>query len=208
MADDARAWDDRYRRPGYWAGTEPAEFLVQTMPLLPRGTALDIASGEGRNAVFLAARGFHVFAVDRSRVALQKTEAAAQEQGIPSYWTSQFAATSREPGVALVEADLESLALPAERFAVVLCVRYLQRSLFPSLVRALRPRGVLLYETYTQAQLKFPGSGPHNPEFLLRPGELRTAFCALELLFYSEICAGKGVASLLARRQDEGSLRR
>ena len=201
MPNDPQEWDERYRRPGYWAGTDPAEFLVQVMPLLPRGTVLDLASGEGRNALFLAAHGFRVFAVERSRVALEKTEAAARESGIPTHWTSQLVTKlPHAPGVALVEADLESFSIPAGQYDVVLCNKYLQRSLFPSLERALRRHGVLIYETYTLAHLKFPGSGPRNPEFLLRPGELHEAFRGMEILFYSEICARKGMASLLARK--------
>ncbi len=99
-----------------------------------------------------------------------------------------------------MEADLESLDLPAGQFDVVVCIKYLQRSLFPLLERALRRHGVLAYETYTLEHLKFPGSGPQNPAFLLRPGELRDAFRTMEVLFYSEISAGKGMASLLARK--------
>ena len=104
-----------------------------------------------------------------------------------------------EAHLTLVQADLESFELPAEQFDVVLCFRFLHRPLLPILYRALRRRGVLVYETYTLAQQRFEG-GPKNPEFLLHPGELREAFSAMEILFYSEICAGKGIASLLARK--------
>jgi SAM-dependent methyltransferase len=202
MPNDAHEWDERYRRPGHWAGSEPAEFLVQVLPLLRKGTALDIASGEGRNALFLAAQGFHVVAVERSRVALEKTESAARERGIHTQWSSQLDTNSHQAGVCLVEADLESLALPISQFDLVMCIKYLQRSLLASLERALRRGGLLIYETYTLAHLQFPGSGPRNPDFLLRPGELRDAFRSMEILFYSEICAGKGIASLLARKQE------
>jgi SAM-dependent methyltransferase len=200
MPNDAKEWDERYRRPGYWAGTEPAEFLRGVLPLLPRGSALDVASGEGRNAVFLAQQGFKVFAVERSLPGLEKTEALARESGVAARWASQFAPAHRhEPPLTLVEADLESASLPAGQFHVVLCFKFLHRPLFPSIVQALRPNGVLVYETYTLAQMQFEG-GPKNPEYLLRPGELREAFSAMEILFYSEISAGKGMASLLARR--------
>lgn len=200
MPNDSQEWDERYRRPGHWAGTDPAEFLVQVMPMLPRGTALDLASGEGRNALFLASRGFQVFAVERSRVALEKAESSARESGIGAHWASQLKIKpAYAPGLALVETDLESCALPAGQFDVVLCFKYLQRSLLPHLSRALRRHGMLVYETFTLAQQKFAG-GPRNAEFLLRPGELREAFSGMEILFYSEICAGKGIASLLARK--------
>jgi tellurite methyltransferase len=200
MPHDTNEWDDRYRRPGYWAGSEPAEFLREVLPLLPRGTALDLASGEGRNAVYLAQQGFQVFAVERSRAGLEKTEALAREKGIACRWSAQLNPPNRhETPLALVEANLESFKLPAEQFDVVLCFKFLHRPLLPTLARTLRRRGVLVYATYTLAQLEFE-DGPKNAEFLLRPGELREAFSAMEILFYSELCAGKGMASLLARK--------
>jgi tellurite methyltransferase len=200
MPYDTQEWDDRYRQPGYWAGKEAAEFLREVLRLLPRGTALDLASGEGRNAVFLAQQGYQVFAVERSRVGLEKTEALARECGVGCHWAAQLIPPHKHDAqLLLVHADLESFALPSEHFDVVLCFKYLQRPLLPFLHRALRRRGMLVYETHTLEQLKF-ASGPRSPEFLLQRGELRAAFSAMEILFYSELCAGKGMASLLARK--------
>lgn len=201
MPYDTNEWDDRYRQAGYWAGKEPAEFLREVLPLLPRGgTALGLASGEGRNAVFLAQQGYQVFAVERSHAGLLKTEALAGERGVACRWITQLGETRRhEAPLKLLQADLESFALPTEQFDVVLCFKYLQRPLLPLLPRTLRRHGMLVYETYTIEQLKFT-EGPRHPEFLLQPGELRAAFSAMEILFYSELCAGKGMASLLARK--------
>ncbi len=200
MPYDTQEWDDRYRQPGYWAGKEPAEFLREVLPLLPRGTALDLASGEGRNAVFLAQQGYQVFAVERSRVGLEKTEALARENGVSCQWATQLTSPHKQSAqLFLVQADLESFVLPSAQFDVVLCFKYLQRPLLPFLQRALRRHGMLVYETHTLAQLNFAG-GPRSPEFLLQPGELRLAFSTMEILFYSELCAGKGMASLLARK--------
>jgi tellurite methyltransferase len=83
---------------------------------------------------------------------------------------------------------------------LILCVQYLQRSLFPQMVRALRPEGILLMETFTQAQLEFSG-GPRNPAYLLETGELREAFPDLCVLFYRELRAGVGIASLVAKKR-------
>jgi hypothetical protein len=58
----------------------------------------------------------------------------------------------------------------------------------------------LLFETFTRAQLEFNG-GPRNPEYLLRSGELRNAFSGLRVLFYRELRAGQGIASLMAQKQ-------
>jgi hypothetical protein len=65
--------------------------------------------------------------------------------------------------------------------------------------RTLIPGGMLLVETFTLVQLDFAG-GPRNPNYLLERGELRTAFPGLRTLFYRELRAGKGIASLIARK--------
>jgi SAM-dependent methyltransferase len=98
-----------------------------------------------------------------------------------------------------IEADLETFPLPASHFDLVVCINYLQRSLFPRIENALRTGGVLIYETFTRSQLQF-SSGPRNPDFLLHPDELRDAFPNLTTLFYRELSAVKGIASLLARK--------
>lgn len=192
-------WEQRYRQPGYWAGKEPSAFLVELLPLLPRGRALDLAAGEGRNAVFLASRGWRVVGMDRSPTALDKAEALARERGVAVERGALDAPAPRAPGLLLVAADLEGVRLPEAAFDVLLCFHYLQRSLFGAMARALRPAGVLVCQTYTLAQLEFSG-GPRDPAFLLRPGELREAFPDLEVWFASESNAGKGIASLVARR--------
>ena len=65
-------WDQRYSESGYAYGTQPNDFLREVEPRLPRGRALCLAEGEGRNAVYLAQRGFDVVAVDQSSVGLAK----------------------------------------------------------------------------------------------------------------------------------------
>ena len=99
----------------------------------------------------------------------------------------------------MAHADLLRAELPENSFELILCIHYLQRSLFPQFSRALRPGGVLLFETYTRAQLGFAG-GPRNPEYLLEAGELRDAFPNLRVIFYRELCAGQGIASLVAQK--------
>jgi len=200
---EAEKWEERFRRPEYWAGKEPADFLREVLGWLPRGSALDVAMGEGRNSVFLAENGWRVAGVDRSAAALEKAEALARERGV---WVGSATAGKpilpAHPGVLLHQADLEAVSLPGGRFGVVVCFNYLQRSLFSALEQCVAPGGFLVYETYTIDQLRFVG-GPRNPEFLLAPGELREAFRKLETMFYREHNAGKGIASLLACRTRE-----
>jgi len=213
MPNDPQHWDARYRSEKHRAETEPAPLLCELLPFLVRGRALDLAMGGGRNAVFLAANGWHVTGVDSSRIALENAAALAEARGLPVLWVSSseyresrasLQAPSKEltqklPGLWLLQVDLEHSTLPAGQFELVICFNYLQRSLFSAIEAALRPGGMLVYETYTLDQLAFP-KGPRNPDHLLRPEELRRAFPSLETLFYRELCAGKGIASLLARR--------
>jgi tellurite methyltransferase len=204
MATRRDEWDARYReREACCAPVRPASILLEALPLLPRGRALDIAAGAGANAVFLAENGWQVTAVDFSSTGLAFAERLAEERGVACLRAGKPGANARlrppGPGVTLVCADLEKIHLPVASFDFVLCLRYLERSLFPQLVRALRRHGVLLYETYTLEQLRFL-EGPHNPAHLLRPGELREAFPLLEILFCRELAAGMGIASLLARK--------
>jgi SAM-dependent methyltransferase len=218
LNDELQEWEERYSRPGYWAGTEPSAILREVLPLLPApGEALDLACGEGRNAVFLARRGWRVTAVDRSAAGLAKAAKLAREQDIPveamtrdhlaPHKSRGGAGKSSVGGIRFIEADLERYSLSANSFDLILCINYLQRSLFRAVPLALRPGAVLLYETYTLDQLSPPNAGregatlgPRNPAFLLRSGELREAFPGLHLLFYREFTAENARATLLARK--------
>ena len=187
--------------------------MTELWSLLPVGPVLDLACGRGRNALFLAGQGTgqgagdgaehgrHVTAVDWSGAALDILEERAKAQNIAVRLIQRIdeTKTPTRTGIDLLQADLEAMALPANRYSMILCVRYLQRSLFPQISRALRPGGMLLFETYTRAQLDFSG-GPRDPAHLLNPGELRRVFPELETVFYRELRAGQGIASLAAQK--------
>ena len=202
MSTPAETWNSRYAAEGFKTPVRPAAFLLEVLPFLPhptsRSCALDLACGIGHNAVELALRGWRTVAVDVSTAALDRAEALANSRGAPCH-RDRGEIHGAKDGLLLLEADLEHLALPAASFDLVLCFRYLQRSLFPAIERALRPGGVLVIETFTTAQLAFD-NGPRSPEHLLRPGELRESFPGLEVLFYREWTAEQGLASLLARK--------
>lgn len=204
MPSSQSEWDAKHRLAAEAPPSEHASIVRELLPLLPAGPALDIACGTGRHALFLAARGQHVTAVDFSRVALDKLEARARSKHIPVRRSRSIPAAGRHlhGGLNLVQANLEETQLPDRRFDLIICIQYLQRSLFSQIVRALRPDGVLLMETFTRAQLEFPG-GPRNPAYLLETGELREAFPELCVLFYRELRAGQGIASLLARKPEK-----
>ena len=200
ITSNAAHWNAKHRVAAHEPASEPAEFVRELLPLLPLGPALDLACGTGRHALLLAARQQPVTAVDFSAAAIEILEQSAHDAhcGVTH---SESAATipHRRQGIHLWHADLEAVSLPSEAFSLVLCVNYLQRSLFPQIENTLVPGGILLFETYTVAQLDFEG-GPRNPNYLLEVGELRTAFPKLRNLFYRELRAGKGIASLIAQK--------
>ncbi len=165
--DDRRRWDERYATR-HAEDEPPSAFLVAHVDLI-HGRVLDVAAGSGRNALFLARRGAVVEAIDISLTGLLMAQATARAEGL---------------AVRAVQADLESFPLPCSRYDAILNIRYLQRSLFAPLQRALKPGGILLFETFLIDQQTF--RHPSNPAFLLQHGELRAAFASCELLMYEE----------------------
>lgn len=165
----------------------PAEWLERHAPLLPAsGRALDVACGRGRHARWLAARGLDVDAVDVDPGAVAALNSEARARGLSIHARA---------------ADLESGAdgLPLATYDVVVVTCYLHRPLFPALLAALRPGGLLIYETFTRAQAR--RGKPTNPAFLLEPGELRRLVAPLEILGEREgVFDNRDVASVVARR--------
>lgn len=222
MASTREEWDAKHRLAATEAAEAPVGILCELLPLLDamegrqgsgikptsevrpllHRAALDLACGRGRNAILLAEHGRHVTAVDWSAEALGVLENRAQELKIRVRRIQKIeeGKQAARAGIDLLQADLETIQLPANRYGLILCVRYLQRSLFPQMSRALRTGGMVLFETYTQAQLEFSG-GPQDPAHLLKAGELREAFPELEVFFYRELRAGQGIASLAARKR-------
>ena len=83
MAQELNPWDARYGQEGFYYGTEPNDFLVEQAGLIaPGGRVLCLAEGEGRNAVYLASKGFRVLAVDGSAVGLEKARDLARSRAL------------------------------------------------------------------------------------------------------------------------------
>jgi tellurite methyltransferase len=201
MPSSQSEWDAKHRLAAGEGAEAPVGILSELWPLLPAGAALDLACGRGRNALFLAEHGRHVTAVDWSAAALDILEDHAKAQRIPVRRIQRIE-EGKQParaGIDLLQADLETISIPANRYGLILCIRFLQRTLFPQICHALRPGGMLLFETYTKAQVDFSG-GPRDPAHLLNTGELRRAFPELEVVFYRELRAEQGIASLATRK--------
>lgn len=201
MPSSQSDWDEKYRLAAETSVPEPASIVRELLPILPRGPALDVACGTGRHTLLLASRRQRVTAVDWSGAGLDILESQARAARFPiqHVQTEEKIGKSLHFGIDLVHADLETLTLPENSFVLIVCVQFLQRSLFPQFVRTLLPGGMLLFETYTKAQLDFAG-GPRNPAYLLEAGELRNAFPELRTIFYRELRAGQGIASLVGQK--------
>lgn len=190
---DRATWETRYA--GRTATGAPSALLTDHRAALPTGgRALDVACGDGRHALWMARQGFVVEAIDIALAALQRLAAVAHAERLP---------------VQVIQADLEHFALPTDRYALVVNVRYLQRSLLPALRRAVRPGGMIAFETFLRDQARL--GHPRNPDFLLEPGELRAAFAGWTVRVDEEgrfeTPAGPAyLARLLAARPDDAPL--
>jgi SAM-dependent methyltransferase len=139
-----------------------SDWVVRWAHLVERGPVLDVACGEGRHAMFFAERGFEAWGVDRS------------DASLPS-------------SIHFVKADLEDGSpwpLAGKKFAAIVVTNYLHRPLFPRLVESVEEGGVLLYETFMIGNERY--GRPSNPDFLLQPGELLSAFGALTVVAFEQ----------------------
>ena len=203
MSDSERnAWNQRYSR-GSHASLAPDPFLMQAFdeyvrPQFPRGgLALDLAGGVGRHAIWLARRNWKVSLVDISEVGLEHAKKNARDLARRIKFV---AADLQNRSRHRASSRAQSFSLGRSAYDLLVVFFYLERSLFPRLVRALKPGGFLIYKTYTLDQMKFPG-GPSHPLHLLKPNELLDAFSSLRVLSYRETIHDRGVAELLARKQ-------
>jgi tellurite methyltransferase len=154
-------------------------------PLFPNPeTALDLAGGVGRHAVWLARRGWGVTLIDISDLAIAKAQ--------------QNAGAYRHR-LTVKRSDAAHFKASPRTYAVILVFFYLERKIFPELINALRPGGLLIYKTYTELQLKF-GKAPAHPMYLLKQNELLRAFSKLKVLHYGETIRDRGTAQLVARK--------
>jgi len=163
-----QTWDQRYCNSEQVPVAVPV--LADNLHLLPpAGCALDLACGLGGNALLLARHGLEVWAWDSSSVALAKLDQFARAQNLRVH-TEVRDVVARPPEPA--------------RFDIIVVSRFLERTLAPALVAALKPGGLLYYQTFTA--IKAHEGGPTNPAYLLGDNELLTLFADLRLRLYRE----------------------
>ena len=154
----------------------PSTFVQECLPMLPGGQALDVAAGTGRHALYLASHGLTVHAIDQSAEALEAIKAAAR--------------THQQKTISIQVMDLETdplqpPGLGVNSYDIVLVTLYLYRPLFPNLIKAIRPGGLLLYETFLVENYD-RYKRPRGRHFCLESKELLRLTDGLEVLRYEE----------------------
>jgi len=169
MSTEAK-WNRIYSKS---TGSEPIACAIlqrKRYLLPPQGDAIDVACGLGGNALLLAESGLNTMAIDISSVAIERLEVSANKRRV-SVSTSTEAVTAAT--FAPASAD------------VIVVSNYLDRQLFPALVAALRPSGLLFYQTFVKD--KADGAGPGNPDYLLDSNELLNLVAGLRVLYFSDL---------------------
>jgi len=190
MKADQKRWNDRFGRKEFAFGKEPNPFLKKHVRLLPKGKALDMASGEGRNAVFLAQHGFEVDAVDISEKGLKKARKLAREKRVK---------------INTFLVDLDQHPIGKERYDLIANFYFLRRRLIPRIKKGLKKGGKVIFETYLLEHRKLGTGGPKQAKYFLKPNELLGLFKDFRILFYREGIFREGgrkkaVASLIAEK--------
>jgi len=189
-------WNERYSKPGFLFGTDPAQFLVEQQDYLQRGkTALCIADGEGRNSVFMAEKGMKVTAQDASEVAIDKARGLAAARGA---------------NVAYRLGDLRDFDWDETQYDLVagIFIQFAEPdfrdAIFEGMKRALLPGGILLLHGYRPRQLEYGTGGPPCAENMYTVDLLRDAFADMEILRLEaydrevqEGCGHSGMSALI-----------
>jgi len=192
MREDLKRWDEKYRESEFHPDQEPSTILKKYVRLFPKGRALDIAAGEGRNAVFLAEHGLAVDAVDISRVALNRARKLARARGVR---------------IRTIVADLDRYPIPGDFYDLIIDFNFLDRRLISGIKKGLKSGGIIMFETYLAGQRSFGLDRPSNPKYLLEPNELLRLFRDFRILFFREGVFKEGgsrraIASLIAQKID------
>ena len=168
--NDQSRWDKRHAE---FRSEAPSRFLTEILESgsweIKRGRALDLACGQGRHALYLAAKGFEVVAIDVSPAALARGQQRAKERSLTVSWQ---------------KADLAQICLAENSFDLIVNCNYLERSLIPHMQAALKKGGHVIFETYLIDQREI--GGPKNPDYLLGHNELLHRFRDFRVLCYRE----------------------
>lgn len=172
---DSQQWDERYASSEFTWSTQPNQFVAAELAGLPPGRALDLAAGEGRNTVWLAGRGWHVTAVDFSRVGLEKGRKLSAARGVD------------EDRVTWIVADLHDYRPEPACFDLVL-IAYaqvapdLRAALLVRASAAVAPGGTMFVIGHDLTNLTEGAGGPQYPEVLYTPELITAGMAGLRVL--------------------------
>ena len=170
---DQSRWDKHYDIEGFLFGSKPIRFLKDNIHLLPKGRALDLAMGEGRNGVYMATQGFDVLGLDISPVGLNKAHQLAEHHKVK---------------IETRVVDLENYQLEKNAYDVIICTYYKQRNLFDQMKESLKPGGMALVETYNIDYLRY---ARFSRKYLLENNELLKIFKDFKIIRYQAYDDGK-----------------
>lgn len=170
-------WDKEFDTDIYVYGKEPNDFLKENSHRIPSGKILCLAEGEGRNAIFLAKKGFQVTAVDSSQVGLNKALKLAAENGVQ---------------IETICCDLATFELGDTCWDGIVSIfchlsPEIRGPLFQKMKRALKQSGVFLIEGYTPEQLKYKTGGPPCAEMMTTAKMLESELSELEFIHLKEL---------------------
>jgi tellurite methyltransferase len=186
--DSKAQWDEKYSRPTFIFGKSPAEFLAENYQYIPyEGSVLDMGMGEGRNAVFLAQKGYKVTGIDISSVAVKKAYLLAQEFGVK---------------IKGVVASLEDYKIQTNSFDAIICFYYVDRSLIEKIRSWLKPGGILIYEAHTIREKAKKRRDPLEDNEYLKEQELLKLFPGMRVLKYEEPLHEKEFRSSIILRKE------
>jgi tellurite methyltransferase len=193
-------WNARYLR-GEHTTQEPSPLLIKAIRDIQPGRALDIACGVGRHALYLAERGWQVTAVDSSRVGIEILRQRARSARIPACGAQ--ACCLHQIDAHVVDLEKREFQIEPAAYDLICNFYYLQRDLFPAVRAGVKPRGMFVAAVHLNDGN--PNAKPHNPAFLLEPGELKTLFSDWEITYYHEGPSDEGghhhdTAYLIARK--------
>jgi tellurite methyltransferase len=185
---DGQRWDEKYAAKVPVQELAPDGWLTEQLAASKPGRALELACGLGHNAVWLAQQGWQIDAVDISAVGLSRAKDLADVCCVNVNW---------------IATDLEEFIPAADDYDLAVVIRFLDRLRLPALIQeALRPGGLLIYETFTTAHLARPSSRMKNPAFALERGELPRLFPQFEVVSYAECSlADRDVARLVCKKR-------
>lgn len=188
VKDSKSQWDEKYSRPTFVYGKSPAQFLAENYHYIPyEGSVLDMGMGEGRNAVFLAQKGYKVTGVDISSVAVKKAYLLAQEFNVK---------------IKGVVASMEDYKIAPNSFDAIICFYYVDRSLVEKIKSWLKPGGILIYEAYTTREKTRKKHDNLNDSDYLKEQELLRMFPGMRVLKYEEPLHEKEFRSSIILRKE------